>query len=349
MKKNFGSKSKIGFGIIGCGFAGRIHAEAISNTKMGKVQAFCSRDKEKAKVFAYKYNADWYTDLDKFLNCNDIQVVNICTPSSLHSDIAIKAAEAGKHLIVEKPLDVTTKKCDTIIDAARKNRVKLTVIYQHRFKEAVQALKSAIEMGRFGKLLLGDAYIKWYRTPEYYNESEWKGTKKYDGGGALINQGIHTIDLLLWMMGDVKEVYGKTKTLVHSIEVEDTAVAIIEFKNGALGVIEAATSTYPGFDERLEIYGENGAVCIEGNRIVTWKFRDKMRGDEGKELLGSNDTSGGAKEPTGISTKLHQRQIEDMINAILNDRDPLITGEEARKSVALIERIYSSSLCTNNI
>ncbi len=333
----------IGFGIIGCGFVGSVHAESITDADQGKLLACYDVDEKNVKEFAEKYNLQAYTDLERFLARDDIQIVSICTPSSLHGSLGIKTAEAKKHVIIEKPLDITPQKCDAVIDVAHKNGVKLTVIFQSRFKEAAQALRSALEDGRFGRLVLGNALVKWYRSPEYYRKGGWKGTKKYDGGGALINQSIHTIDLLQWIMGPVKEIQSKVRTLIHDIEVEDTALAILEFENGALGVIEGTTSIYPGFDERLEIHGENGCACIEGNRIAAWEFKEERKEDEQIKLIGQEDKSGGAKEATGISTQYHQRQIEDMIDAVLSDRKPLIDGEEGKKAVEIIHRIYKGS------
>lgn len=334
---------EVGFGIIGCGFAGSVHAEVIMNTEQGKLLAAYDVDEEKAGEFAEKYDVEAYTDLKGFLARDDIHLVSICTPSSLHRDLGIQAAQAGKHLIIEKPLDTTPERCDAIIDVAHENRVKLTVIFQNRFKEAVQAVRSALEEGRFGKLVFGNALVKWYRSPEYYRKGGWKGTKKYDGGGAVINQSIHTIDLLQWMMGPVKEIQSKIRTLVHDIEVEDTALAILEFENGALGLIEGTTSIYPGFDERLEIYGENGSACVEGNKIITWEFKKEREKDKKIRLIGHGDKTGGARKATSISLKYHQRQIEDMIDAVLHDRKPLVDGEEGKKAVEIIHRIYLSS------
>jgi len=330
--------SEIGFGIIGCGFAGDLHAEAIMSTKQGKLLAVYDVDEKKTKELAKKYDTKAYMNLEKLLSQDDIQIVSICTPSGLHASIGIKAAEAGKHLIIEKPLDLTVEKCDAVIAAARQNEVKLAVIFQNRFKEAVHALRSALEEGRLGRLLLGNALVKWYRNPEYYKK---KG--KDDIEGVLINQCIHTIDLLQWMMGPVKDVQSKVRTLVHDIEVEDTALAVVEFKNGALGLIEGTTSIYPGFDERLEIHGENGSICVEGSKIVTWEFRQEKEEDEKMRRVGHGEKSGGAREPAEIPRKYHKIQMEDMVDAVVSDRKPLVDGEEGKKSIEIINRICNIS------
>lgn len=332
---------KLGFAIIGAGSAGLWHAKALAGLEQAELRAVYNRGAERGKALANEYNIDWYDDFEKLLRRDDIDVVNICTPSSLHSDFAIPAAKAGKHLVIEKPLDVTVDRCDQIIRVVKENNVKLSVIYQNRFKDAVQALRSALDERRFGKLILGDAHIKWYRPEEYFKGS-WKGTKKYDGGGALMNQGSHTIDLLQWMMGEVESVNGDVKTLLHDIEVEDVGVATLRFKNGALGVIEGSTAIYPGLDERLGIYGENGSVEIEGNRIVTWKFREEREEDNQKRLIGREDHQGGGAVATGIGTENHRRQLQEIIIAIIEDRKPLVDGEEGKKSVKIIEAIYRS-------
>jgi predicted dehydrogenase len=332
---------KLGFAIIGAGFAGQWHAKALTGIEQAELRAVYNRSAERGKALANEYNIDWYDNFEKLLSRDDIAVVNICTSSSLHSDFAILAAKAGKHLIIEKPLDVTVDKCDQIIKAVKENNLKLSVIYQNRFKDAVQALHSALDEGRFGKLVLGDAHIKWYRPEEYFKGS-WKGTKKYDGGGALMNQGSHTIDLLQWMMGEVESVNGDVKTLLHDIEVEDVGVATLRFKNGALGVIEGSTAIYPGLDERLGIYGEKGSVEIEGNRIVTWKFREERKDDKEKRLIGGRDHQGGGAVATGIGIENHRRQLQEIITAVIEDRKPLVDGEEGKKSVKIIEAIYRS-------
>lgn len=330
--------SEIGFGIIGCGFGGDLHAETITNIKHSKLLGVFDVDEEKAEELGRKYHTKAYIDLEKLLSQGDIQIVSICTPSGLHASIGIKAAEAGKHLVIEKPLDLTVEKCDAVIAAARQNEVKLAVIFQNRFKEAVHVLRSALEEGRFGRLLLGNALVKWYRNPEYY-----KKKRKDDIEGVLINQSIHTIDLLQWMMGPVKNVQSKVTTLVHDIEAEDTALAILEFENGALGLIEGTTSIYPGFDERLEIHGENGSVCVEGSKIVTWEFRQKKEEDEEMRRVGHGEKSGGAREPAEIPREYHKKQIEDMVDAVFSNRKPLVDGEEGKKSVEIITRILDVS------
>jgi len=332
---------KLGFAIVGAGSIGQVHAEALSKIEQAELKAVHDCTSSRGKALADKFDIDWYDDFEKLLMRDDIDAITVCTPSSLHGDFAIRIAEAGKHVIVEKPLDVTVERCDQIIEAAEKHGVALSVIYQNRFKDNVQAMRAALDEGRCGKLLLGDAHIKWYRPEGYFQG--WKGTKKYDGGGALMNQGSHTIDLLQWMMGEVEVVCGYVDTLVHKIEVEDIGVAALRFKSGAQGIIEGSTAIYPGLDERLGIYGEDGAIEIEGNRVVTWEFRNEKENDEEKRAIGKDGQGGGASTATGIGLKNHGRQMREIINAILEGKKPLVDGREARKSVAIIEAIYEAS------
>src|SRR5437762_3574542 len=245
----------IGFGIIGCGMISRFHAKAVADIKGAKVTACFDSFTSAADKFGAEIGCKVYHDLDKMLADKAVDVVTICTPSGVHMEPAIAAAKAGKHIIVEKPLDITLKRCDAMIAAADKAGVVLSTIFPSRFHESSQLLKKAIDAGRFGRLTMGDSYVKWFRTQEYYDSGGWRGTWALDGGGALMNQAIHNVDLLQWLMGDVESVHAMTATLAHErIEVEDTAVAVLRFRNGALGVIEAATSAYPGLLKRTEIH-----------------------------------------------------------------------------------------------
>ncbi len=332
---------KLRFAVVGAGFIGQVHAEVLSTIEQAELKAIYNPTAMRGEALADKFHISWYNNFDELLMRDDIDVVTICTPSSLHGEFAIPAAEAGKHVIIEKPLDVTVERCDQIIEAAENNGVTLSVIYQNRFKDNVQAMRKAVNERRLGRIILGDAQIKWYRPEEYFQG--WKGTRKYDGGGALMNQGSHTIDLLQWMMGEVEAVFGDVATLVHDIEVEDIGIAALRFKSGALGVIEGSTALYPGLNERLGIYGEDGTIEIEGNRIVTWKFRNERECDETQREIGKEKQGGGASEATGIGISNHHQQMQEIISAILEDKEPLVNGREGRKSVAIIEAIYKAA------
>ncbi len=298
---------------------------------------------EKAKQLADKYNADVYMDYEKMLEWDDIDVVNICTPSGMHMESALKAAEKGEHLIVEKPLDITLEKCDRIIDACRENKLKLCVIFPTRFKPAIVKTKEAIEQGRFGKLVFVSGVCKEFRSQQYYDSGKWRGTWALDGGGALMNQSIHTIDALYYLAGDVSSIYAYTGTLARNIEVEDTAVAAFKLKNGALGIITGATSIYPGYDPVISIHGEKGSVVINGQKIEKWDFETPKEWDKEIKDIGKDNTSSSANDPIKqMSSEGHMSQIADMVEAIRTDKQPKVNGKQGRKAVEIIVGIYKS-------
>ena len=336
--------NKIRFGIIGAGMIGPFHAEAISQLDEAELIGVATTREKTAKPFAEKFGAKvWYTDYHKLLRREDIDVVNICTPPFLNEEIAVAAARAGKHVIVEKPMAINLTEADRMITACRKSKVKLSVIFQTRFNESAQRIKKIIDEGKFGKLIMGDAYVKWFRTQEYYDSAAWRGTWDKEGGGALINQAIHTIDLLQWFMGEVDSLYALIDTAIHKIEVEDVAVAVLKFKSGAMGVIEGSTAIYPGLPRRLEIHGERGTVIFEGDKIKLWDFVGSEREGESEIKYYKNKKLGDASsEPTHFSAENHKLQIKDFIEAIKEDREPLINGEEGRKSLEIVRAIYFS-------
>jgi predicted dehydrogenase len=334
----------IKFAIIGCGNIAPFHAEAIKNIDSAELTAVCDLDKDRAEKLGEQYSVEAFSDFSVMLEKADVDVVNICLPSALHEKCTIEAAHAGKHIIVEKPLDITIEKCDNIIAACELNNVKLAVIYQNRFKKAVSMVENAINEGRFGKLTLADAQVKWYRSQEYYDSADWRGTWEFDGGGTLMNQSIHFIDILQSLMGPVKSISAKCATLAKNIEVEDTAVAILQFENGALGVIEGTTAAYPGMFGRIGIHGSKGSAVIEGEAITYWEFEDKQSGDENVVSSFTLKSSGGDNDPnSNFSHEGHKLQIEDMVKAIHKNRKPKIDGCEGRKAVEIIKTIYRSS------
>ncbi len=329
----------IGFGIAGCGMIGKVQAEAIRSIAGARLVAVCGRDENRIAEVVSKFEAPGYTDYDRFLEHPGLQIVNICTPSGLHAEQGIKAARAGKHVLVEKPIETNLEKADALIEACDEANVKLGVIFQSRFLAAVQKIKRAIDEGRLGRLMIGDAYVKWYRASEYYAESSWHGTMALDGGGALINQAIHTVDLLRWMMGPVETAFAMKSALRYPhIEAEDTLVATLRFQNGALGVIEAATSAKPGFKRRLEISGERGTVILDGDAISCWAIDG-----ESEDAGDGEQITDGSGNPAAISNEGHRRQIEDMMRAVIEDRAPMIDGREARKSLELVAALYASA------
>ena len=335
----------VGFGIVGCGMISSFHAKAIEQIPEAEIVACYDMYAPSAEKFSDANRVTMYDTLDDMLGDSKVNIVTICTPSGSHQDPAVAAANAGKHVVVEKPLEITLSRCDAIIDACRQNNVQLCTIFPSRFSPVSRALKAAIDAGRFGKLTLADAYTKWWRTQEYYDSGGWRGTWDLDGGGAYMNQAIHSVDLLYSFMGEVAEVTGSTATLAHErIEVEDVGVATLRFKNGALGVMEATTAAYPGMLKKIEIHGTRGTVVIEEDSVLTWEFDEMTDKDEQFKAEHAASTSGGgASDPTAISFVGHQRQLQDFIQSIQTGSRPLVDGEEGRKSVEIILAIYQAS------
>lgn len=336
----------VGFGIIGSGMISKFHARAIRDIKGAKLVACFNRTPEKAEALSQEFGGESTSDLDSLLARPDIDVVTICTPSGAHMEPAIAAAKAGKHVIVEKPLDVTLKRCDAMIQACEQSGVKLGTIFPSRFHKSSQLLKRAVDEGRFGQLTLGDAYVKWFRTQAYYDSGAWRGTWKLDGGGALMNQAIHSVDLLLWLMGPAVQVTAHTATLAHErIEVEDVATATIRFASGALGVIEATTAAYPGSLKKIELSGSQGMAVLEEESIIKWDFAKKTKRDEAllEEMRNRTQTGGGAADPAAIGHQAHAELFREFIKAIKSGENPRLDGREGRRSVELILAIYKSA------
>lgn len=349
LAQNYGLRTQtmaVGFGIVGTGMISHFHAKAIQAIPGARVAGCFNQSPEKAAGFASEYGGTAWSSLDEMLASPEVQIVNVCTPSGSHLEPAVAAAEAGRHVVVEKPLEISLKRCDRIIEACRANGVKLCTIFPSRFSPANIALKEAISGGRFGRLTLADSYVKWWRSQEYYDGGGWRGTWALDGGGAYMNQAIHNVDLLYWLMGDIVEVCGFTGTLAHErIEVEDTGVACVRFAGGAIGVLEATTAAWPGLQKKTEIHGSQGTVIVEQDSILKWDFAAELPEDAAlRARLGAgSSTSGGASDPKAISFVGHQLQLEDFILAIHEGRAPKVDGAEGRRSVEIILAIYQSA------
>jgi UDP-N-acetyl-2-amino-2-deoxyglucuronate dehydrogenase len=337
-----------GFGIIGCGMIAEFHTRAINEIDGARVVAAYTRNPANGAKIAglAEGGCAVFDDLDAMLAQPGLDVVCVCTPSGAHMEPAVKAARAGKHVVVEKPLEVTLPRCDAIIEACDAAGVRLCTIFPSRFTDANIRLKEAIDTGRFGRLTLGDTYVKWWRTQQYYDSGGWRGTWALDGGGALMNQAIHNVDLLYWLMGDVAAITAMTATLAHErIEVEDTAVATLRFKNGALGTIEAATSAFPGLLKRTEIHGDRGSARVEQDDITLWEFQERIPRDNEvfAAMAAQSGFKAGASDPRGITHIGHRDQLIDFLQAIDEARAPLVDGREGRKSVEIIRSIYRSA------
>ncbi|NOU94978.1 gfo/Idh/MocA family oxidoreductase [Paenibacillus sp. LMG 31456] len=334
--------SKLRFAIVGAGVIARFHAESILQKHAdAELIAIADPSIEKARTLGDEFNVRHiFDDYETLLKLPEIDVVCICTPSGMHSEVSIAAAQAGKHVLCEKPLEINADKMTAMIEECRKQRVKLGCVFQRRLMPAALHARQAIQDGKLGKLVMGNAYLKYYRSPEYYGSGGWRGTWNLDGGGALMNQGVHGVDLIQFLMGDVSSVFAYTAPLVRSIEVEDTAVVAIKFKNGAFGVIQGSTSIYPGQETRFELHGDKGTIEFGDNGIKQWSFMDH---EEEAPVIHDTLGLGSSSNPQQISIEGHCFYIDDMIRAIREDKEPHINGEEARKSVDLILAIYESS------
>jgi predicted dehydrogenase len=342
------STRPLGCAIVGCGMIARFHARALAEVPGARLVALVSRSTDSARKLAGELNLDLglYTDLASALARPDLDVVIITTPSGAHHEPAVAAARVGKHVVVEKPLEITTARCDAIIEACDTAGVKLCTIFPSRFGDANIELKKAVETGRFGRLTLGETTCKWWRSQAYYDEGGWKGTQALDGGGALMNQAIHNVDLLQWLMGPVTHIAGFTAMLAHErIEVEDTAVACLRFANGALGVIQATTSVHPGLPKTIAIHGDRGTAVIEQDDVLRWDFTPETEADRDIKVRFAQKTgaSGGSSNPAAISHQGHARQLADFVKAIQTGGKPLVDGREGRKAVAIIEAIYQAA------
>jgi UDP-N-acetyl-2-amino-2-deoxyglucuronate dehydrogenase len=335
-----------GFGIVGCGMISNFHARAIAEVRGAKLVACFDTREPAAQKFAADNGCKAYTDLNAMLADPKVSIVTIATPSGAHMEPAVAAARAGKHVIVEKPLEITLKKCDRMIEACEKAGVQLGAIFPSRFHDSSVKIKRAIDGGRFGRLTLGDSYVKWYRTQQYYDSGAWRGTWALDGGGALMNQAIHSVDLLTWFMGPVVEIQANAATLAHErIEVEDVVVATLRFASGALGTLEATTAAYPGYLKRIEIHGSEGSALLEEEDLKAWDFAKPRKEDKAilDEMKTHKSTGGGASDPAAIGHHGHAIQFRDFVEAVKKNRPPAIDGHEGRRSVEIILGVYKAA------
>ncbi|HWJ76487.1 MAG TPA: Gfo/Idh/MocA family oxidoreductase [Niallia sp.] len=325
------------FAIVGIGHIAKKHIQAIKDIENAELVALCDNDPNRLEEYSREYKV--FTDLEEMLKtCPEINVVNICVPSGLHAKLTVLCAKYGKHVIVEKPIALKLEDAKQMIDVCQQNNVKLAVIHPNRFRPAIMELKQKVDSDSFGKLSHANATVRWNRNQAYYEQAPWRGTKEFDGG-VLMNQAIHNLDLLIWMMGPIESVQAMAATRVRKIEAEDVAGAVVKFKNGALGIIEATTAIYPeNLEESLSIFGENGSAKISGknaNFIETWNFKDvsEESSNELKEKV--------KQDPFGKPG--HHCIIEDMVNAIHEDRTPVVTGQDGLAPVKLILAILESA------
>lgn len=329
----------LGFAVIGCGRIAPNHGQAIIALEEARLVAAADVIQERAEAFTQRFGGEPYVSYEEMLERTDIDIVCICTPSGMHAEIGIKAARAGKHVLVEKPMALSLKDADALIAACVANGVQLGVVHQNRFNPVIVRLRQAVEAGRFGQLNMGTAVLRWHRDQNYYAQAPWRGTWAQDGG-CLMNQTIHCIDLLQWMMGPVESVYANTATRMREIEAEDNAAAVLRFSNGALGMIESSVTIYPkNLEETLNIFGATGTAVIGGvavNRIESWRFADGVDSEEA--ILAEQQA-----DPASVYGHGHKPLISDFIEAVRTGREPAVSGSEGRKALEIILAIYQST------
>ena len=326
-------------GLIGAGNISETHAKAAQAIPGVSVVAVHGSNEERVARLASVSGAAPYADFQAFL-AHPMDLVIIGSPSGRHAEQGMAAAERGLHVLTEKPIDITCARADALIEAARRAGVKLGVLFQDRGQPSFVRLRQALAAGRLGRPLLASARVPWYRPPEYYRSSRWRGTWALDGGGALMNQGIHTVDLLVWLLGPVRHASAVTATQLHDIEVEDTAVAWLEFHSGAVATFMATTAAYPGYPRRVELTTTAGTVVLEHDRVIAADTREPY---EEPAMNAAGDRNASASSPVVSDGRGHQRLIEDFIDAIREDREPCCSGIDGRRSLAVAEAIYASA------
>jgi UDP-N-acetyl-2-amino-2-deoxyglucuronate dehydrogenase len=351
------SVEKLRFGIVGCGVIGPHHAKAIAGLESAELVAVADVVPDLAEELAEQHGCAHYASLEEMLSGEDLDAVCVCTPSGMHAEGAIAALEAGKHVVIEKPVDVTLEAADRLIEVQRATGRRVAVVSQHRFDAAMHVVHQALARGEFGRLTSGSADVRWWRSQSYYDSGGWRGTWELDGGGVLINQAIHSIDLLQWLMGQVVEVTAYTGLIAHErIEVEDTAVAILKFANGTLGTIVATTAAYPGLTTRIAVHGDRGSAIIDDDELTY--FHAATEGQEGEaygasggenqaeeimQRYGDAESGPGAGADPGSLSMAHRDQIKDFVEAVRDGREPLVSLEEGRNPLAIIQGIYESA------
>ena len=326
---------KIRFGLIGCGMIASFHAQALSVLPQAELSGAYDASETAAKRFCGKWGGQVYGSIDQMLADPAIDAVCILTPNGLHAPMAMQALEAGKHVVVEKPMAITLEDADRLIALSQSTDRLVCVISQLRFSPAVQAVRRAVEEGAFGRITSASLSMKYWRDEAYY-ASSWRGTWKMDGGGALMNQGIHGVDLLQYLVGPVTRVSAFCKTQTRPIETEDSAAAALEFACGAVGTLEGSTTCFPGYPRRIEICGEKGSVVLEEDEIVRWDLPEER--PETQESV-----SAAASDPSAIRAEGHERQLANMVRAILGEEPLWVDAKEGKKPVEIILSIYRSS------
>ena len=333
----------LGFGILGAGLIAPFHAKSILNSRGGKLVAFCDMSQERVDKIAGEYQVKAYYSLAEMLKDPGIDVVKVCLPNHLHAEAVLQCAAAGKHVLTEKPPAMTLRETDDMIAACRQAKVKFGCTVQCRVRKAIQAIKQAVDSGRFGKLLHADAYMKWYRSTEYYHSDAWRSSRK-SGAGVTVQHAFHYIDLLQYLMGPGQTVEARMTNLAHpSVNLEDTLLAFVKFANGAQGVVEASTALWPGTDVRIEINGTDGTAIITGEKIATWKFREERPEDAAIRQIGSAAQATAAGGPADFGFLDHQVVIQDLIDAVNENREVVIPVAAVRPTLEIVLAMYQSA------
>ncbi|MGN1048211.1 MAG: Gfo/Idh/MocA family protein [Eubacteriales bacterium] len=336
---------KIGYAVLGLGI-GMAHCEAAEASENAELVAACDIDTARLEKFHKMYpNARLYTSFDELIEAPDIDIISICLPSYMHADFAVRAMEKGKNVLVEKPLDITPERALLIEEARIRTGMKAGVVHQNRFNLNMYPIKEAVDAGRLGKINLGTFAVKWYREQSYYDRGGWRGTWEYDGGGSLMNQAIHTVDLMHWLMGDVSSVTSVMNICEHKISTEDLTASLVRFKSGAVATFVSTTCAYPGVSTEIMLYGSGGSIEADADMIKTWKMRDSDDEDEEEETMleryGRGNRSASRFEPDKLYG--HRHVVEDMILAVKEGRDPQILPSDAVESVKIVHAIYESA------
>ena len=333
---------KIGYCVTGLG-VGKAHVDGVLKSKHGKLVAVCDLIQEKMDAITADHpEVLTYTSFDEMLKNPDIEIVSIALPSGMHAEFAVKAMEAGKNVLIEKPMDITVEAAQTIIDAAKRTGKKAGVVHQNRNNADMAPMREAIASGRLGDLYLGTFEVKWYRDQQYYDNGGWRGTWEMDGGGSLMNQAVHTVDLMQWLMGDVESITSTMGIFGHKIETEDMTASLIKFKSGATATFVSTTCAYPGLNTGIKLYGTKGSIEADSDTLLTWKLMDAPETEEA-EMLAKYAGNGAAAALNPSLCTGHASVVDDMIDAVYYDRDPMIVPEEGIKAVKIVNAIYESA------
>jgi len=327
-------------GLIGGGNISETHARAARAIPGVEIAAIHGSNVDKVNKLCREQGGKPYQDLDAFLAHRPMDLVVIGSPTHVHAEQGIAAAKQGLHVLTDKAIDINTERTDALIDVADCAHVKLGVIFQDRTQPEIRQLKEWIHQGLLGTILFVDAKVKWWRPTEYYSDSRWRGASYEGGGGMLINHAIHTLDLLLWLFGDVTKLQASLSTKFHKVPFEDTATALFEFASGVSGTFLATTAAYPGYPRRVEISGTEGTVILEHDRVVAANLRNPP---PGMKTIAAPDTNPSASSPVVSDVRGHQAVLEDFLKAIKENGRPLCDGREGRRSLALIEAMYRAS------